>query len=94
MRGGLDVKNMSSDSSYADLIDRVAPDHVFAELNTLTEKMYVGGPDAAQLNRLKGATIDELVRYSNGAIAQVLMATGFIHVETLHVLVEMLPLPT
>jgi hypothetical protein len=86
MRGGLDVKNMSSDSSYADLIDRVAPDHVFAELNTLTEKMYVGGSDAAQLNRLKGATIDELVRHSKGcAIAQVLMATGFIHVETLHV---------
>ena len=35
----------------------------------------------------KGATIDELVRHGNGcAIAQVLMATGFIHVETLHVL--------
>ena len=53
---------------------------------TLTE-LYVGGSDAAQLNRLKGATIDELVCHSNGcAIAQVLMATGFIHVKTLHVL--------
>jgi hypothetical protein len=57
---------------------------VFAELTTLTEKMNVGGSDAPQL---KGATIDELVRHSNGyAIAQILMATGFIHVETLHVL--------
>jgi hypothetical protein len=37
--------------------------------------------------KLKGATIDELVRHSNGcAIARGLMATGFIHVETLHVL--------
>ena len=37
MRGGLDVKNMSSDS-YADLIDRVAPDHVFAELGSLPKR--------------------------------------------------------
>jgi hypothetical protein len=49
--------------------------------------VMTGGSDAAQLNRLKGATIDELVRHSNGyAIAQVLISTGFIHLKTLHVL--------
>jgi hypothetical protein len=65
---------------------RVTADHFLSELNRLSENM-LGGSAATQLQKLKGATIDELVCHSNGcAIAQVLIATGFVKVGTLRML--------
>jgi hypothetical protein len=71
--------------SYLDWA-RVIADHFLGDLNRLSERM-LGEGSPAQLLKLKGATVDELVCHSNGcAVAQALIAKGFIKVGTLRVL--------
>jgi hypothetical protein len=79
------VFGFGAESKTADLA-RVVGDHFLAELNALTETS-LQGRNAEQLSQLKGAHIGELVCHSNGcAVAEVLIASGFIHVRSLRVL--------
>ena len=65
---------------YGDLF-RVAGDHFLELVNELSPQTK------AQLERLKGAEIDELVCHSNGArVAEVLISTGVITVHRLRIL--------
>lgn len=65
---------------------RVTTDHLLLNLNAATEQM-LGGDVGAQLNKLKGSSVDELVCHSNGcAVAQALIARGFIKARTLRIM--------